>query len=190
MQHIAISLSAMDTYPTAAITTIAAVAFNPETGDLGNTFYEVIDLESSEKMCRSIGGAKVKEWLRKGPEERSEILSDRSTSIRHAMSELENFILRNSHSHTPHIWMREAHLTAPALLSTMNCTNIQGAWMLHNLHSTDTLEYAALSAGINASVKVILDRKYNTLSDAIHQTGIITHIWQHLIKPRQQESQL
>jgi exodeoxyribonuclease VIII len=181
----------MDTSPTAAITAVAAVAFNPETGDLGNTFYQAVNLESSEEMGGTISGAAVKEWLRQGPEARSEVLSDRATNIRYAMSELENFILRNCHSHAPHVWMRYTNITAPILLYTMNRTNIKGAWMLHNLHSTDTLEYAALSAGINASAKVIFAHKYSsTLDDAIHQTGIITHIWQHLIKPHQQEQQL
>lgn len=47
MKHVMLDLETMGSGPRAAIVAIGACCFEPETGRIGETFYQAIDLESS-----------------------------------------------------------------------------------------------------------------------------------------------
>ncbi|EJE0690466.1 3'-5' exoribonuclease, partial [Salmonella enterica subsp. enterica serovar Newport] len=76
MKHLMIDLETMDNKPTAAITAIGAVLFNPETGEMGETFYRRISLTSSVDYDCTMGADTVLWWLRQSIEAKSEIIND------------------------------------------------------------------------------------------------------------------
>jgi len=53
----------MGTRADAAVVSIGAVEFDPETGDLGREFYQVVDLDSSLKAGLTISGGSIYWWL-------------------------------------------------------------------------------------------------------------------------------
>lgn len=74
MKHLMIDLETMDNKPTAAITAIGAVLFNPETGEMGETFYRRISLTSSVDYDCTMGADTVLWWLRQSIEAKTRLL--------------------------------------------------------------------------------------------------------------------
>jgi hypothetical protein len=58
--HVMIDIETLDTAKTAVILAIAAVEFNLQTGEIGRTFYEKVDIGSQSKHGRTIDGDTLK----------------------------------------------------------------------------------------------------------------------------------
>lgn len=72
MQDIMLDLETMGTGPQAAIIAIGAVEFDIQTGQIGERFYIVIDLESSVAAGGQIDPATVLWWMRQSDAARSQ----------------------------------------------------------------------------------------------------------------------
>ena len=75
MKDIMLDLETMGAGPSAAIIAIGAVAFDPETGALGDEFYEVVDLASSVAEGGRMDPDTILWWLRQSEEARAAINS-------------------------------------------------------------------------------------------------------------------
>lgn len=85
---IMLDLETMGTGPSAAIIAIGAIEFNAEAGELGRTFYEVIDLESSVGTGGVIDADTVLWWLAQSEPARQELTR---TDRAHILSALPRF---------------------------------------------------------------------------------------------------
>ena len=72
-QHIMLDLETMGTGPNAAITAIGAVKFDPDKGEIVETFYFKVNLESSVKQGGVIDASTVIWWLGQNEEARAEM---------------------------------------------------------------------------------------------------------------------
>lgn len=73
MTHVMLDLETMGTSSNAAIVAIGAVEFNPVTGELGDIFYEIVDLNSSVENGGVIEADTVLWWLKQGDAARAQL---------------------------------------------------------------------------------------------------------------------
>ena len=73
IQHIMLDLETMGAGPNAAITAIGAVKFDPDKGEIVDTFYFKVNLESSVKQGGVIDASTVSWWLDQNEEARAEM---------------------------------------------------------------------------------------------------------------------
>lgn len=92
MNDVMLDLETMGVGPNAAIISIGAVAFDLVTGELGQEFYGVIDLQSSVDAGGAIDPATVIWWLRQCDEARKEFGGAGAWSIGDALGQFDAFI--------------------------------------------------------------------------------------------------
>ena len=85
IQHIMLDLETMGTGPNAAITAIGAVKFDPDKGEIVETFYFKVNLESSVKQGGVIDASTVIWWLGQNEEARAEMQKKRQTYPRRTL---------------------------------------------------------------------------------------------------------
>jgi DNA polymerase III epsilon subunit-like protein len=73
IEHVMVDLETMDNKPTAAITAIGAVAFDPDTGELGERFYVKVDLQTSMDAGLTVSADTINWWLMQADEPRKEM---------------------------------------------------------------------------------------------------------------------
>lgn len=81
MNHVMLDLETLGTGPDAAIVAIGAVAFDPRSYTLGDTFYRVIDLESALRWSGTVDGSTLKWWLSQPDAARRELARDDATDF-------------------------------------------------------------------------------------------------------------
>ncbi|WP_252358712.1 3'-5' exonuclease [Escherichia coli] len=96
MKHLMIDLETMDNKPTSAIASIGAVFFDPETGEMGEQFYQRVSLGSCVGHGLTMGSETVLWWMRQDAEARSELLNDDCLDLPLTLANLEAFITEHS----------------------------------------------------------------------------------------------
>ncbi|MGC7990833.1 3'-5' exonuclease, partial [Salmonella enterica] len=90
-----VDLKAMGTNPDAPIVSIAAILFDPQTGEIGAIFYVVISLVDAMESGAVPDGETIERWLQQSGEARSALLVDQRFLV-DALLQLREFI--NEHS--------------------------------------------------------------------------------------------
>lgn len=93
MKHLMIDLETMDNKPTSAIASIGAVFFDPETGEMGEQFYQRVSLGSCVGHGLTMGSETVLWWMRQDAEARSELLNDDCLDLPLTLANLELLLL-------------------------------------------------------------------------------------------------
>lgn len=94
MKHAMLDIETMGTTPGCVIISVAMVAFNPETGELGNAMKCNIDLNDSLSKGFRIEGGTLRWWL----EQRGDVLRnqlDSSLQVSTALDYIEKFLKLN-----------------------------------------------------------------------------------------------
>src|SRR6478609_5266295 len=68
MKHVMIDLETLGTSADAVWLSIAAIQFDPHTGEIGARFNANVDLASAQKAGRTISADTLKWWLKQRPE--------------------------------------------------------------------------------------------------------------------------
>jgi exodeoxyribonuclease VIII len=95
MEDIMIDLETMGTGPNAAIIAIGAVAFSiPEQNIHPETFYEVVDLESSIRTGGIINASTVIWWMKQSDEARNSITREEGRHIENVLYDFSEWVYR------------------------------------------------------------------------------------------------
>ena len=89
--HVMVDIETLGTRPGSVITSIAAVAFNIETGNTLGSFYRKLNLTQSQSMGFEINAATLEWWLTQDAEVLKESLSN-ATDVRIVLSEFADFL--------------------------------------------------------------------------------------------------
>lgn len=175
--HIVIRVTALDARPSAAIAAIAAVAFNPETGEVSDRMFCRVDIESSQREGGTIDASAVKWLLRQTAEARAEFVSDDSVVLREALAKLNLFVLRQGAFGNCPVWFKNLDNDAPIIYSAMAAAGIAPAWQYARAHHVDTL-IESIPPTIRHSRIVAWDyAACDLLSDALNQVRLISSVW-------------
>ncbi|EOF2948151.1 3'-5' exonuclease [Citrobacter freundii] len=184
MKHLMIDLETMDNKPTAAITAIGAVLFNPETGEIGETFYRRVSLASSVDYDCTMGADTVLWWLRQSSEARSEMINDANCPLDTAISDLFHFISELTDAHHLQVWGNGASFDNVILRHAANKVGLLSPmWNYWNDRDVRTVNALAKDLGLN--IKNIIKFEgtpHHALYDAIHQAKLVSYVWTYLVK--------
>lgn len=140
MKHLMIDLETMDKKPTAAITSIGAVFFNPETGEMGEQFYQRVSLASSVDYDCTMGADTVLWWLRQSSEARSEMLNDDCLDLPLSLANLEAFVAEYSDPSKVQVWGNGAAFDNVILRNAAEkCGFIEPLWFFWNDRDVRTI---------------------------------------------------
>lgn len=136
-KQIMLDLETMSLATDAAIISIGAVRFDLETGELGDTFYRVVNLKSVQRAGGRIDAETVMWWLQQGEEARKALTGEESVLIDTALRDFAN-------------WVREAPL--------------EGIWGNGAGFDNVVLEGAYHRQGWTAPWSFYMNRCYRTIS--------------------------
>ncbi|OAT46972.1 3'-5' exonuclease [Providencia heimbachae] len=181
-KHLMVDLETMSNKGNAAIVSIGAVAFEPLTGEIGPTFYQVIDLRSCERAGLHIDADTVLWWMRKSSEARAAIVAE-GTDLSLALSNLCAFSRKNL-TDDVQVWGNGVDFDNVILRNAYNATKLEPFWEHWNNRCVRTIVELGRNTGIDPKTTLpFVGVLHNSLDDAIHQAKYVSIIHQHLIKP-------
>lgn len=183
MKHLMIDLESMDNKPTAAMTALAAVFFNPETGEIGPRFYRRISLANSVDYGCTMGADTVLWWMRQSVEARSEFLCDDCQDLDFALQDFSAFIQENSDPRHVQVWGKGPSFDNVIIKhAAEKCGLIQPLWNFWNDRDVRTIEQLAKDLGLNLrSIIPFEGVPHHALYDALHQAKTVSYVWMYLI---------
>ncbi|HEF8786628.1 TPA: 3'-5' exoribonuclease [Providencia alcalifaciens] len=177
-----VDLETMSNKGNAAIVSIGAVAFEPSTGEVGPTFYSVVDLTSCEHAGLHIDADTVLWWMQKSSEARSAIIAD-GVNLRKALHNL-NCFSEDKLSEDIQVWGNGVDFDNVILRNAYNATELEPFWKHWNNRCVRTIVELGRNTGIDPKITLpFVGVLHNSLDDAIHQAKYVSIIHQHLIKP-------
>ena len=135
MTHIMLDLETWGTAPGSALRSIGAVAFNPESGELGATFYRNISDESCEDMGLSKDPETVAWWAGQSAEAQTQLLED----PQHIMDVLESFGEYWHKAGGVHVWGHGASFDPVLLEAAYRACWLKAPWDFWNIRCCRTV---------------------------------------------------
>lgn len=179
-EHLMLDLETMGTGHNAAIVSIGAVFFNPNTGEIGDKFYSPVDLVSSIKYGGTVDGDTVKWWLRQSAEARAEIFRCELLDISSVLYELSDFTQTDTHIK---VWGNGATFDNIILRSAYESCGIPVFWKFWNDRDVRTIVELGHAIGIDPKNNIKFDgERHNALDDAIHQAKYVSAIYTELTR--------
>jgi hypothetical protein len=165
-----IDLETLGTGADALFTTLGACVFDPETGKIGDTFYEAVDWGSAERAGRKIDASTVRWWM------------EQDAGARDAMMEIGSPL---------EVVLREFQLWLPGRLAVWsNGSNFDIAILEHAYNGNppwhfrdvrDVRTIVAIAKGVIPREKDdFVGTKHHALHDAAHQAKYVSAMWQKL----------
>lgn len=184
MKHLMLDLETMDNKPTAAITSIGAVFFDPENGEMGEQFYQRVSLASSVDYDCTMGADTVLWWLRQPSEARSEMLNDDCLDLSLSLANLEAFVAEHSDPSKVQVWGNGAAFDNVILRNAAGkCGFIEPLWFFWNDRDVRTIVELSKNLGLNVHNIIQFEGvKHHALYDAIHQAKMVSYVWMYLVK--------
>jgi hypothetical protein len=175
--HLMIDLETMGTEVNAPIISIGAVFFDPDIGELGDTFDEAIDLEDAFRWGKC-SGSTVKWWMGQGDEARKRAIRGTQSS-QEAFGKFLRFCARES-ARSLQPWGNGASFDISMLdYAIPRITGQKMPWMFWNVRDCRTIK--EIANGVVADYTNPREGVYHSaLDDAIYQAKWVSHFWQHL----------
>jgi exodeoxyribonuclease VIII len=170
MKDIMLDLETMGSGNKAAIASIGAVYFSPKTGELGDTFYSIVDLKSCQKVGLHIDADNVYWWLSQEEEAVRELLKD-SCSLVHALSWFTSFVSKGKGKH---VWGSSSTFDNVILRNAYEALDLPCPW--HYRGDRDVRTLVALVKEVCGKQETISREgtHHNSLHDAIHQVRYVS----------------
>ncbi|WP_194430756.1 3'-5' exonuclease [Pectobacterium carotovorum] len=181
MKHLMIDIAAMDDKPTAAITAIAAVFFNPESGEVGKTFYRRISLDDAMSHGGTVSAEAIT-WLLRQPETvRDQLLDDDCQDIELAICDFYEFVNENTDYQTVKLWSSCPSLHSVVLRNALNKFAGQ-CFTYGNEQSVITIVELATALGLNMENIIPYAFDGNAYNKSIHSIKVVSYVWTYLLK--------
>ncbi|ENN8377996.1 3'-5' exoribonuclease [Providencia rettgeri] len=181
-KHLMVDLETMSNKGNAAIVSIGAVTFEPTTGEIGPTFYSVVDLRSCERAGLHIDADTVLWWIKQSAEARAEIVG-LNYELEEALADLNLFAERVL-TDDVQVWGNGVDFDNVILRNAYDAVGLDPFWKHWNNRCVRTIVELGRNAGIDPKTTLpFIGEPHNALDDAIHQAKYVSIIHQHLIKP-------
>lgn len=172
--HIMIDLETLSIKMDAAILSIGAVAFNPETGELGPEFYERIAFNDAVANGNTDLDT-IKWWIKQDSVAGAEAVSGEKA---HAIV-MNEFVTWLAQFPGMRVWGNGSIFDITILETAFERLNIATPWEFYNVRDCRTIEDAAF--GICDRAEFERDGvHHNALDDAKYQAKYISGMWQKL----------
>lgn len=165
--NVMIDIETMGKGPRSAIAAIGAVEFNPSGGQLGRSFYTLVDLTSSVTAGMVIDADTVLWWLRQAEDARREIATEGGTPLPHALQALSIFLIGEGIAGEIDeliVWANGTSFDFPILAEAYRLCGLPQPWHYFNERDWRTVRKIAQRVEIERS-----GTHHNALGDARHQ---------------------
>lgn len=180
MNNIMLDIETMGTSTNAAIISIGACYFDPETGEIGGTFHEQCSLKSSMECGLTVDSSTVVWWLKQDELARSKFYeNEHAQHINECLIKLATFIDADSK-----VWGNGSTFDNSIIRNAYNkALGYDTPWKFWNDRDVRTVVEIGQRLNIDPKRDMIFDGvKHDALSDAIHQAKYVSAIWQHIVK--------
>ncbi|EEW1822156.1 exonuclease [Escherichia coli] len=179
--HLMIDLETMGKKSNAPIVVIGAVFFDPQTGEIGPTFYIVISLVDAMDTGAVPDGSTIEWWLAQSSEARSAILVDQVKLV-DALIQFREFINEYSDEKFVQVWGNGATFDNTILRTSYERLNIPCPWRYYNDRDVRTIVELGKTIGFDARTVIPFEGvRHHALDDARHQAKYVTATIQKLI---------
>lgn len=184
--NVMVDLETTATSGNAGVIAIGAAFFDPDTGEIGEKFYETISLESVMDCGKFDVSARCIKWWMTGDDVTQEARNAAfggQLHIKKALKKFADWIQQYGNHKEVVLWGNGAAFDNPILANAYEKFGMGTPWSYRNDCCLRTLVRMGRRAGINP--KKTLERTgtyHNALDDAINQIAYMTVIWQHFFK--------
>lgn len=175
--HIMVDLETFGKSKDAAIVSIGAVRFDLDKGELGDRFYQVVNLNSAQRAGGKIDAETVMWWMGQGEEARKALTGDDSVPIENALKNFSNWIREKP---LEALWGNGADFDNVIIEGAYQRLGWTPPWAYYQNHCYRTLCSLKPDLKRNAFRNAV-DTAHNALGDAITQAKHLCAIWK-LIK--------
>lgn len=187
MNHLMIDLETLGTRFDCPVVAIGAAVFNPETGEIGKTFYRSIDFADACRFGKPSGDT-IKWWLQQDAQARKDVIKGES-NLADALAEFVAFY-ESVGPKTP-VWGNGSTFDISILdYAIQRCLARTSPWPFYAVRDCRTIKHLAESAGFEQTVTQG-GTAHNALDDAIYQAKWVSEMWRALAwvaKPAMQSS--
>lgn len=164
MRDVMVDLETFGSAPGCVVVSIGAVAFNRDTGRLGDSFYRVIEIESAKRLGLKCDAETLLWWMRQGEDARAALTRD-PEPIERVLAEFEAFWGRQR---AERFWCHGATFDAPILDAAYRAARLRVPWKYSAVRDTRTLFELA-----DVAVERSAGTHHNALDDAVNQARAV-----------------
>jgi hypothetical protein len=183
MNDLMIDLETLSTAPDAAMLSIGACFFDIETGVIGDTFHQHIELIDSPRFGH-ISVETVKWWLNQPKPAQEAVTKPKNVMpLDQVLLSLHAYITKTCTMYKVKPWGNGSSFDLVILRNAFNRHRMTNIWQYWNERDTRTLtDIVERVTGINAAKTAqFRGLKHDALADAMHQAKYVSHAYQ-LIK--------
>ncbi|EPK7688561.1 TPA: 3'-5' exonuclease [Serratia marcescens] len=186
MHNVMVDIESLGKGPLAPILAIAAVFFDLKTGEVGPSFYAIVDLASELELGAKPDADTIYWWLAQSEAARAAITAKPRGKNVDVLKRLGGFIKTHcSDLGRVQVWGNGATFDNTILRSAYQRCGIEPFWCFWNDCDVRTTVKAGLEIGFNPKKEMpFVGEMHNALDDAIHQVKYVSAIWQKITVPR------
>ncbi len=165
-----VDLETLSKLPTAAISSIGAVIFEPHSDWIGESFHLHVSLENCQRHGLTIDASTVTWWLGQDDTARQTLIVGQldAAPLITALEAFSNFFPSGAE-----IWCNGNSFDLPILANAYHAIGAETPWAFYNERDLRTLK------GLNKGARIQREgTHHNALDDAIHQARLVQHILQ------------
>lgn len=175
-QHLMIDLETLGTFMNAPVVTIGACFFDPLTGEIGDKFYEKIDIAEAMKYGTA-DAETIRWWLTQDPAAQKELASAKSGMV-DVLTRLSTFY--NS-GNDAKVWSNGPSFDTSILdYAYYKCLGQKAPWPFWNVRDVRTVVQLAEGLVKKPAAFTKGGVAHNALDDCIFQVGYVSKMWQAL----------
>ena len=176
MNNVMIDLETLSTKPNAAIVSIGAVFFDPKHGELGETYYQTIDIETyGECSGFDIDGSTLKWWMQQSDQARAVFSGTMQCDLQPVLRGFHAFLESHGSTADLKVWGNGAAFDNVILANAYQSTGWAAPWKFWNDRCYRTVK------ALNPQIPFTREGVYhNALDDAVSQAKHLCQIFESL----------
>ena len=175
MNHIMLDLETMGIRGKSAIISIGAVAFDPQSGILGETFYTNVDLSSCLEYGLEVDGNTIAWWISQSSDAKRSLFKD-AKYLDEALKEFTQFIQRFE---KVKVWGNGLGFDNVIIKNAYAALKQDRPWS--DFQDRDMRTIVDITESIHGKQKFVKDGVvHNALDDAENQARFVCQCWQML----------
>lgn len=182
MNNVMLDIETMGNTSNAAIIAIGACYFDPATGEIGETFYSKVNLESSVFAGAKMDPSTVLWWLQQNEGARAEFKgNEKEPHINIVLSQFSAFLAQSNNAM---VWGNGIAFDNVIVKAAYDNAMLPPPWKFWNERDVRTMVDLGQQLGFDPKRDMPFEGdRHNALADAIHQARYVSAIWQRLIRP-------
>lgn len=171
MKHLMIDIETLGVTPFSAVLSVAAVKFDPATGEIGDSFYVNIDRDSSVALGLMVDEKVEEWWTAPARAEAWQRMQDERVSAERAAEAFCDWFRRNCDFENTIVWSHGAAFDFPILESYLRIAGQSVPWNFRNIRDDRTL-FAVADVDFASLPKE--GTYHDAMSDAVNQAKAVS----------------